>query len=181
MWGVGASLALASAAALLSALPSGAQEEPPELAATVSPDPVEPGVEVTVSSADPCPRGPGSEPGWLTWRVEDAVGSPVVVETTLAGVQMPQVDPEGAVDGIPLPGVDNPVIVPDEDGAWTVFFDAPDVEGRYTFEGTCLQQDEERSASGLVTFSRTATYTERFDVATVPPARPVSEEPTFTG
>ncbi|HEX6236482.1 MAG TPA: hypothetical protein VFZ68_04770, partial [Acidimicrobiales bacterium] len=113
---------------------------PPERAATLSPEPVEPGGRVTVDSVDPCPAGPEGESGWLLFAVLDDHSLPIPLTEGL---------PPDATFSISLEfGIPAPAIVPNEDGSWTATFDAPEAEGSYPFLALCVQLVESGEQPG---------------------------------
>lgn len=94
------------------ALPSSAGDNGHLLDADVTPEVVAPGETVTVSSVDPCPAGTSGPPFWTFENLDTGDGW------------------EG--DHIPL----------EEDGSWSVSFEAPAELGEYVFETSCQPPEE---------------------------------------
>lgn len=115
----------------------------PALAATLSPDPVEPGGRVTVDSVDPCPAGPEGEPGWLIFTVLGADGLRIPLTEGLPPDATFSISFESGI--FDLVG---PAIVPNGDGSWTATFDAPEAEGSYVFDALCVQLVESEEQPG---------------------------------
>jgi hypothetical protein len=131
----GAALTLAGVGAVALAGPLGAQEDAPLLSATVSPNPVEPGAEVTVNPAELCPSGTE----YLGWWVMDEFGIEVY-DTNVEFVPADEVPDDIEGDVVNLEALDAV-----EDGAWSVTFNAPQAEDDYFFVATCWQEGEVQS------------------------------------
>ena len=156
------------------AMPSWAGDIGQQLEAEVAPEVAAPGDSVTVTSIDPCPAGTSGPASWIYENLDSGEGF------------------EG--DAIEV----------DEDGNWSVTFEAPAELGEYVFETSCEPPEEcyEVEAEQLRTDTTEpdcheyyyqvfftveeadtlpTTPTTEPPVTTPPPATPIEAPPTNTG